>query len=1020
MALSGLEELFDRFRREGDLDALAEVFDRTAEKLLKVARHLSQDEAQAEDVVQATFLAAIEGQESFDASRELVPWLTGILTHKAKVARALSLRAPDPERLPKHANEDPAVAAEVRDLQTTLDRALDRVPSAYRDVLRLHLRQGMDAEEIARELRRRAGTVRVQLHRGLKHLRRGLPASIALSGLAFAPGPRGIALVRTEVLGHAGTLVTTAASGGVVAGATIGGIIVGKKIAVALAIVALASSVAWLASRASPTRREEARVSAPNVAELSAPPVPEAISTPPTERSTANPTLADASSAAANLYGSLDMTWTWADGTPAAGLGVDALPFGEKHVNDSAILARTDENGHLTIEVIREGKVTVSLWRSCYGVQFETSVTAGKRTSASYVIPQGTDVHGKVVDANGVEVEGAELWITLRETDGAIAEAVSAHDGTFLLRSIGASCSFFATSDRLGSSAYVAVYELDPNHTGRADVTLKLRGESAGVHGIVRDPDGNLVAGARATLRCRKTMKKREFVKWPAIRMVTGTDGVFSTSGVHKGSAELEVFVHGLAVWTRVVELEADRTLDVDVRLEQGFTVRGVVRTTSGAPMPGASLNHGPAPGSEGYDWRPQLFAKSEDDGSYVLACIPSGDAELHAEFHDKSSTQRTATKLTGTSGQILTWDPVLEEGLKIPGRVVDERGAPLASWRVEAVPMMHGSPAPRPATTDAEGRFAITGCSRTRYSVRVLAPDEREPRCSREGVLPGAAESVLVVRPESRPSAFVTGRFLDASGTPVTGSSAIAEKLGVDASGGWTTRTDESGRFRLGPLPPGQYFFRFDRQNQTERELGPLELAADEERDLCDVQVEPKGRLELRLHRENGIPFDKGIAVWLFNERGYVSLAETDDGVLFVDPAMFPGTYRLEGCADAVAPTPILIDIRSGQTTRMETTLPSGSVREIGFRMPESELTPNKMHVVIRGKSDFVLERDCWMERAATPYLGTYGLMAAFLAGHYTYEVTGVEGFHASGAFDVAETTTPAERMEFELVRDR
>src|SRR4029079_3458945 len=120
MALSRLEELFDRFRRDGDLDALAEVFDRTAEKLLKVARHLGRDEAEAEDVVQATFLAAIEGRESFDASRELVPWRTGFLTHKAKVARAVSLRAPDPERLSTQAFEDPAVIAELRDLHTTL------------------------------------------------------------------------------------------------------------------------------------------------------------------------------------------------------------------------------------------------------------------------------------------------------------------------------------------------------------------------------------------------------------------------------------------------------------------------------------------------------------------------------------------------------------------------------------------------------------------------------------------------------------------------------------------------------------------------------------------------------------------------------------------------------------------------------------------------------------------------------------------------------------------------------------
>ena len=1019
MAVSGLEELFDRFRRDGDLDALAEVFDRTAAKLLKVARHLSRDDAQAEDVVQATFLAAIEGRESFDASRELVPWLTGILTHKAKVARALSLRAPDPERLPKHASEDPAVAAEVRDLYTTLDRALERVPSAYRDVLRLHLRQGMDAEEIARELRRRAVTVRVQLHRGLKHLRRGLPASIALSGLVLAPSPRGIAVVRAEVLGHAGSLVTTAASGGAVAGATVGGIIVGKKLAVALAIVVLAYSAAWLASRVSSARQEEVRVSASDVAALSAPPVSETISTAPTERTTAGSAVADASPAAGDPYGALDMTWTWADGTPAAGLDVNAFPRGEKHVNDCAVLGRTDENGHLTFEVLREGKVTVSPWRGCFGVQFETSVSAGKRTFASFVIPQATDIHGKVVDSNGLVVEGAEVWITPGEEDGAVAEAVSAHDGSFLLRSMQAGCSFFATADRRGSSAYASVGELDPNHAGRADITLRLREEWAGVHGIVSDPDGNPVAGARTTLRCRPTFQERERAAWPAVRMTTGADGRFSMTGIHQGPAELEVFVRGLAVWTHVVELEADRTLDVAVRLDRGFTVRGVVRTTSGKPVCGASLNHGPAPGTEGYSSRPQLFTKSEDDGSYVLACVPSGDAELHAELHDQSSTQSTATKLSGSSGEVLTWDPVLEEGLKILGRVVDDHGAPLANWRVEAVPMTQGHPAPRPATTDVDGRFAVTGCSRTRYSVQSIAPDEREPRCSREGVLPGSSESVLVVRPETRPSAYAAGRFLDADGSPVPGSFVHASMLGADFRGS-VDRIDESGRFRLGPLPPGTYLFSFVRKNETERLLGPLELAADEERDLGVVQIEPKGRLELRLHRENGVPFNKGFSVGLLDGNGFISVATTDDGELFVDPAMFPGTYRLQSAGDCIATNPSPIEIRSGQTTRMEKTLSPGSVREINFRIPESELTPNRIHVVVRDKTDFVVERDCRMERSNGPYSGTYGLVAAFLPGHYTYEVTGVEGFHASGAFDVGETGAPASELQFDLVRDR
>jgi DNA-directed RNA polymerase specialized sigma24 family protein len=48
---ASLETLFERFRRDGDIDAVGEVFDRTAPALTRVAQHLcgAQD---AGDVVQ--------------------------------------------------------------------------------------------------------------------------------------------------------------------------------------------------------------------------------------------------------------------------------------------------------------------------------------------------------------------------------------------------------------------------------------------------------------------------------------------------------------------------------------------------------------------------------------------------------------------------------------------------------------------------------------------------------------------------------------------------------------------------------------------------------------------------------------------------------------------------------------------------------------------------------------------------------------------------------------------------------
>src|SRR5690242_12244531 len=82
-----LEDLFRRFRDRGDVAALGEVFDATAPDLLRVARRVTRDRAEAEDALQSTFLAAIEGAKGFDPQRELRPWLVGILVRQAGLAR---------------------------------------------------------------------------------------------------------------------------------------------------------------------------------------------------------------------------------------------------------------------------------------------------------------------------------------------------------------------------------------------------------------------------------------------------------------------------------------------------------------------------------------------------------------------------------------------------------------------------------------------------------------------------------------------------------------------------------------------------------------------------------------------------------------------------------------------------------------------------------------------------------------------------------------------------------------------
>ena len=81
--LTAVDAAFARFRERGAADDLAIVFDALAPALLRVALHLRADPHAAEDLVQETFVVAIEKRAAFAPDRGVEPWLLGILHNRA-------------------------------------------------------------------------------------------------------------------------------------------------------------------------------------------------------------------------------------------------------------------------------------------------------------------------------------------------------------------------------------------------------------------------------------------------------------------------------------------------------------------------------------------------------------------------------------------------------------------------------------------------------------------------------------------------------------------------------------------------------------------------------------------------------------------------------------------------------------------------------------------------------------------------------------------------------------------------
>ncbi|MCP3919751.1 MAG: sigma-70 family RNA polymerase sigma factor, partial [bacterium] len=198
------DRLFVQYCESGEPERLADVYDAVAPELMRVALHLVGDPADAEDLLQATLLVAIERARDFDTERRVLPWLVGILARKARERRGAARRRPDPERLQAmhpETSDGPDARAVQEELRDCLGEALARVPEPYRPVVHLRLRRGLSVPEISATLMRPPGTVRSQMARGLELLRRILPVGLAgASVLAIARPARGLAAVRRAFL----------------------------------------------------------------------------------------------------------------------------------------------------------------------------------------------------------------------------------------------------------------------------------------------------------------------------------------------------------------------------------------------------------------------------------------------------------------------------------------------------------------------------------------------------------------------------------------------------------------------------------------------------------------------------------------------------------------------------------------------------------------------------------------------------------------------------------------------------
>jgi len=196
--------------RDGDSAAFASVLDAWSSSMLRLARSFVSTHASAEEVVQDTWLAVLNGLGGFEGRSAFKTWVYRILVNTAKKRGGRERRSipwtsllpkdedhgptVDPTRFqgadgayPGHWREFPAEwtspeATALRgEVRTVISGVLGELPNRQRIVISLRDLDGHSSEEVCDLLQISAGNQRVLLHRARAVVRERLAGYLATS-----------------------------------------------------------------------------------------------------------------------------------------------------------------------------------------------------------------------------------------------------------------------------------------------------------------------------------------------------------------------------------------------------------------------------------------------------------------------------------------------------------------------------------------------------------------------------------------------------------------------------------------------------------------------------------------------------------------------------------------------------------------------------------------------------------------------------------------------------------------------
>jgi RNA polymerase sigma-70 factor (ECF subfamily) len=180
----------------GDQRAFRELVEHYKKKVYYLALDMAGNPVDAEDISQEVFLKVYRSFSTFRHGAKLGSWLYRV-TYNASIDHLRSKGAtPEPiadevlesrsrkdDGLPRGAANDPVAAAEERELQARIAKALEKVSPQEKAVFLLRHNEDLMLKDIAETLGLSVGSVKSYLFRAVRKLQKELREPAAVPGL---------------------------------------------------------------------------------------------------------------------------------------------------------------------------------------------------------------------------------------------------------------------------------------------------------------------------------------------------------------------------------------------------------------------------------------------------------------------------------------------------------------------------------------------------------------------------------------------------------------------------------------------------------------------------------------------------------------------------------------------------------------------------------------------------------------------------------------------------------------------